>query len=98
MQAEIRSPASVALRRFLPRRRCTGGAILSTLARFCHLDIVVASAAILRPVERCTLTPCAVLFQVTVELCHHLLALASGGLNEWWDVLGVTMRGAYNLI
>ena len=47
------------------------GAIFTTVTHFGHLELLVADAAILRPVERRTLTLCAVLFQVTVDLGHR---------------------------
>ena len=78
-------------------------AVAATVAHFGRLDILVANAATVRPMDKRTLGRPHV-YTVITALVADLFppptpqAFASKDPNGWWDVLEVNIRGPYNFI
>jgi NAD(P)-dependent dehydrogenase (short-subunit alcohol dehydrogenase family) len=72
--------------------------VTATVARFGRLDILVANAGTIRPIDKRALSPRTYIYRSCSSPVSPPQALASKDPNGWWDVLDVNIRGPYNFI
>ena len=71
--------------------------VSATVAHFGRLDVLVANAAIIRPMDQRAFSP--TMWYYCIPSNNRVmspLAFASKDPKGWWDVLEVNIRGPYN--
>ncbi|KAI0065035.1 NAD-P-binding protein [Artomyces pyxidatus] len=72
-------------------------AVRATVTQFGKLDILVANAANVRPMDKCELFPATIKW-VSLTGLVSCLAFAAKDPVGWWEVFEVNLRGVYNFV